>query len=616
MFAVLVAATVAAIFLTQHLKVTLPLILGSPAPVPSAFNPISGGVCATRSGQVIDFRRTWISFYLANSDTVEAYIFNSAGQMVDTISTGQPMLANLRGPMFFWNGKQSDGQYAPDGTYYWRFVLEHENRTISLVNDPIKLITTSPHPAITGVRLTRGSTTANPAGGGAAAATGPVIITPKTQSVTIHFTRADYENAMIMLWRTDAGKPHLETEWPVAHPAAGVSQWSGWIHGRLAPPGTYMFGVKAQDAACNQGTFPVAQPPVVPEPGTGVTVRYLAAQPPLQPVPAGSTATIFVDSRLHPYTWSLRDAGAGRVIDHGRRPGGAYELHVKLPARTAGLYELTLDSGHHTTTVPVVADATAGADARARVLVVLPMLTWQGENPVDDTGGGFPTTLTAGDRIALQRPLLDGLPGGFSEQSSLLHYLTEQHLPFQLTTDVALAEGAGAGPRLDGHRGVILAGPFRWLPEDLVSNLRAYAQAGGRVLSIGASSLQAQAPLGQAGGTLTAGPPAPISPDPFGVHRGPVSTTAGELITAQSDPLGIFGRAMALSGFHSFQTINPPNGVAASTAGVAAAAPTIVGFRSGRGRVVEVGLPGFASSLAHNVGSQQLLGRIWTLLSS
>jgi hypothetical protein len=113
-----------------------------------------------------------------------------------------------------------------------------------------------------------------------------------------------------------------------------------------------------------------------------------------------------------------------------------------------------------------------------------------------------------------------------------------------------------------------------------------------------------------------AGPPAPISPDPFGAGHGPVSTTAGELITAQSDPLHIFSPAMALTGFHSFQTINPPNGVVASTAGVAAAAPTIVGFRVGKGRVVQIGLPGFASSLARNIASQQLMGRLWTLLSS
>jgi hypothetical protein len=31
--------------------------------------------------------------------------------------------------------------------------------------------------------------------------------------------------------------------------------------------------------------------------------------------------------------------------------------------------------------------------------------------------------------------------------------------------------------------------------------------------------------------------------------------------------------------------------------------------------VIDVGLPGFASSLAHNVEAKELLGRAWSLLS-
>ncbi len=477
MFAALVAATVAAIFLTQHLKVSLPLIQGYPNPVPAAFNPVAGRVCKTRSGQVIDYSKTWISFTLASSDTVDAYIFNSAGRLVNTVRTGQPIQAQVRSPRFYWDGRQSNGEYAPAGTYYWRFVLERENRTIALTNKPIKVITTEPHPAVTSVRLTGGSATAG-RGGGPGQQPGPAIITPKKQSATINFTKADYQQAMIMLWRTNVRRARLATEWPV-DPAHGVAQWNGWIHHRLAPAGTYLIGVQVQDEACNQGTFPVAQPPVTPEPGTGVTVRYLAAQPPLEPVPAGSRATVYVDSRLQRYRWSLRAAGAGRPISHGAGGRNAYRLHVRLPARTAGLYVLTIRSGSHTTRVPLVADATAGAAAHARVLVVLPMLTWQGENPVDDTGGGFPVTLTGGERVQLKRPLVDGLPRGFGEQASLLRYLTARDLSFQLTTDVALAQGAGAGPSLSGHRGVILAGAFNWLPSQLVPKLRTYAQEGG-----------------------------------------------------------------------------------------------------------------------------------------
>jgi hypothetical protein len=612
-FAALVAATVGAFFLTQHLKVSLPLIGGGPWSVPSAINPVSGGVCEYH-GKPTHFDRTWISFWLPNSDTVSAYIFNAAGQTVDTVSERRRMTAHARGGRFYWFGTQSSGGYAPDGTYYWAFVLDRENRTVELTSDPIRVITTSPHPRVTNVSVTG----ANPArGAGGSASTGPAIITPPRQSVTIHFTPGDYRSAAIMLWRTDTGKPRLVKQYPVPHPRLGVARWNGLIHGHPAPAGTYMVGLQVQDQACNQGTFPTAQPPVIPEPGTGVTVRYLAAQPPLGPVAAGSIATVYVDSRLRPYTWALRIAGLPKAIAHGHQPGRAYVLHVRLPAGAAGLYDLTIDSANHSTSVPLIAAATSGADASARVLVVLPMLTWQGENPVDDNGWGLPDTLTAGDRIALQRPLVDGLPAGFADQAALLRYLRASHQSFQLTTDVALAlPGLHPGPGLSGHRGVILDGAFFWLPAVLVSRLTGYVRTGGRLLSIGAGSLQGLAPLHLRGRALTAGPPAPLSPDPFGAEHGAVSTTAGELIAAQSDPLGIFAPAMAVTGFRDFQTITPPRGVAASIGGVAAAAPTIVGFRSGKGAVVEVGLPGFASSLRRNVGSQQLLGRIWNLLSS
>ena len=60
-------------------------------------------------------------------------------------------------------------------------------------------------------------------------------------------------------------------------------------------------------------------------------------------------------------------------------------------------YELALRSGVHATSVPVVAHASRPA----RVLVVLPALTWQGYNPVDDDGDGLPNTLSSGQPIKL-----------------------------------------------------------------------------------------------------------------------------------------------------------------------------------------------------------------------
>ena len=102
----------------------------------------------------------------------------------------------------------------------------------------------------------------------------------------------------------------------------------------------------------------------------------------------------------------------------------------------------------------------------------------------------------------------------------------------------------------------------------------------------------------------------------FGAQPGSLSTHNTELITTLQDPLGIFSTTSgAFSGFDSYQTIIPPGAASASLAGVGLAAPTIVGFDLGRGTVVEIGLPGFADSLASNVDSQELIGRVWQLLS-
>src|SRR6202000_3506566 len=101
-------------------------------------NPLPGRVCTTPSGRVINYRKTWITFTLASADTVDAYIFNTAGRLVNTVKTRVRMAANARSPRFYWGGKQANAPHAPDGTYYWRFVLEHASRHIALTDTPIK----------------------------------------------------------------------------------------------------------------------------------------------------------------------------------------------------------------------------------------------------------------------------------------------------------------------------------------------------------------------------------------------------------------------------------------------------------------------------------------------
>ena len=606
-FAALVVATVGAFFVTQHLKVSNPLINGSPRPDPPAINPVSGRVCRDLAGRQVSFKRTRLNFFLqSRSDNVGVYVINSQDEIVATLASNRFMKVNVRST-FTWDGRSGagNGPVVPDGIYYFRVALQHEARTFTLSTIPVKVITTSPHPAITRVMRT----------GGTAPASGPAIVSAG-QSVTIHFTPQPYKRTRIDIYRTDLpGKPRLVFSFG-ARGRSGQAVWNGRIQGHAAPPGTYLVGMSVLDQACNPGSFPAVLPPTPGStPHSGVTVRFVAAVPPVNPVPAGSDATVLVDARGRPYSWTEYRFGSPRVVASGQQPAGQYALRVPLPGDHAGLYVTVVRAAGARTLVPVVASAT-GRAAYTRALVVLPALSWQGANPVDDTGDGLPSTLVAGDQISVNRPLAGGLPAGLGAEMALIAYLNRHHMYYQLTTDMGLADGVG--PRLTGHSGVLLDGSLVWLPSNLTSSLSTYAHSGGSVVSVGAGSMQSQAPLHGSGATQTAGPPARLSPDPFGATHGALSSLRGSLITVLSDRMRLFGTTIALPGYSVGQTINPPAGTpgaAVSAAGVAVGQSNITGFREGSGSVVEIGLPQFSTSLGRNIDAQELMGRLWKLLS-
>ena len=161
----------------------------------------------------------------------------------------------------------------------------------------------------------------------------------------------------------------------------------------------------------------------------------------------------------------------------------------------------------------------------------------------------------------------------------------------------------------------MLAGDERWLPQSLGSSLSSYVQQGGRVLSLGIGSLQRTVTV-QGGQAL----------DPSRAHRvdfldarpEPVKRTHGQLLLVQRDKLGLFrAGATALSGYPTYQPFGPlqPPARLLSAAGVSNRSPAVIGYGLGRGIVIDVGLPGFASSLARQVEAKELLGRAWSLLS-
>ncbi len=233
-FAALVLASIAAFFVTQHLKVTTPLIQGAPRPVPGVINPLH----AVRCGK-FNSGSTTITFYLQHrSDDVIVSVVDSQGGVVRTVADGRHMRKDVRHPdgVFHWNGRLADGSVAPDGTYHFQVTLIHQNRTIPLNNVPVKVKTVPPHPVITSIQ--------------------PRVITAPGTRVTIRYRGNEGRGGTILLYRLGlSGRPQLIKSFLT--PWNGQSAvWDGTVRqGRPAPAGTYLIALEVTDAACNTGRY-------------------------------------------------------------------------------------------------------------------------------------------------------------------------------------------------------------------------------------------------------------------------------------------------------------------------------------------------------------------------
>ena len=634
LFGLLALATVGAFYLTQHLKSQNPLINGGPRADPAVINPTLAGVCADAAGQRVSFRRTRVGFYLqARSDNVSVYVANAGGTRVATMAgSGRYLRANNGShySFFTWDGRTDAGTPVPPGIYGFDVLLLHEDRVLPLTGVHVMVSDARPRPAVLGLSVVSAhpaspstSTSTTTSGTSSTAATSttstperpesapdPVsVFAPGAQRLLVRFAPRHLRSARVLVYRVSASVTHpltLVKSFGV-NPRAGEGVWDGRIHGRPAPAGSYLIGLRVLDAACTAGAFPaVADPLPAMTAQAGVEVTGLTASASTLPTPAGQRAEVHVFSGGAPYTWRLFRAGSPRVLLHGRNRGAAL-MGVRLPG--VGLYVLSLRSGAHRTAVPLVASGVSPARRQAPVLVVLPALSWQGHNATGQRSDGLIDTLSAGGQIALRRPYVGGLPADLGNEADLLGFLDRQGDVYDLTTDTALS--AGIGPTLTGRHGVLLDGDFTWLPANLVGPLGRFVSAGGGAFAFGEHVLQSVAPL--AAGPGSAGPARPLAVDPFGVRHEAVSSSAGQIITALTDGLGLFRNVPALV-TPSYQVLQPPGHTVASAAGVAPVAPSIVGLHVGTGIVVEAGLPHFGASLGTDVDAAQMLRRIWQVV--
>ena len=596
-FAVLVAATFAAFFVAQRLKNSPSLVqsyMASPY-----FSPNRDG----RNDRAV------VRFLLKRSDRVTVTVVDRDGDPVRELLSRES--GSYREVRVKWDGRDDDGARAPDGRYRYRITLQRQGRSVIFPRS-VDLDTTPPHPLVTSIGPER-SPVPRP----------ELLPVTGRGEATIRF-HAPGRRLEVSLFKLGPGRPRVVVpRLPVADGATSA-RWDGRLpDGRAASPGTYVVGIEVRDRAGNIGRVPTRDARGLPAPGYGVTlpgrggitVRYLGAAAPATPVRVRTPATFAIDARGERFRWRIRKVGSSRVVRSGVRTRGG-PLRIHAPGTTSGVFLFQATTRTRRTTVPF---AVQGIRERA-VLVVLPVMTWQGRNPVDDDGDGAPDVLDRGVGVRLDRVYArDGLPAGFAtREAPVLSWLARTRKRFDVTTDVAIAEGRG--PRLEGHRGVLLPGDTRWLPQSVQRRLRRFVRRGGRVATLGIDSLRRQVRLTP--GMRLVDPTSPASADVFGTVVRRVRVAPGTTLTNERDDIGLFeGTSGAFAGFDAYEPVAGLRGgarLAASAVPAPGAQPVIAATRVGQGLVIRFGLPQFATHLGDPDDPAQaaaLLGRTWTLLS-
>jgi hypothetical protein len=590
-FGALLLATIGAFFVTQQLKSEFPLVLRF-ATVPHHISP--------NGDRVRDVSR--VGFDLSEPAEVSFSILDGEGNEVRRIVDDRQLAGDAK-HRFRWGGRDDEGALLPDGEYTMRVLRRDEGRVI----DSLRKVTidTVPPP----VRLLSAK---------------PGVISPgepgQRPRVRIRYRGPRNDAPEFRIFRSDGGPPRVVFRFRGDDTRSAV--WDGRVRGRTAEPGDYAFTVTVRDQAGNLAVAPTDIPtPRLARPGTGVSVRRMTLTGPLGVVTAGSVARLELGPFARSFDFALSRLGSPRVLRRGGRIGGSFRVRIPRRART-GVYLVRVRAGRRRARWPL---AVAGlpqrraALDRPRPLVVLPALTWQGRNPVDDDLDGFADTLDRPGRVSLRRPLVGGrLPRGFTtEVAPLLEFLERARLSYDLTTDLALAEGDG--PALGNAPGVAFAGSARWLEDRLGRRLRRYVEGGGRVASFGAGAFRRPVRL-RGDRALATG--APRAVNLFGERTGDLLRTSVAPLVLEQDGLGLFGDADRFVGeFTLFERSAelPPRTEALTAAGRDPGEPAFVAYRLGKGLVIRSGTPQWAAELSAgrlSVEVPRATRRIWRVLQS
>ena len=592
-FAVLVVATIAAFFVTQQLKGEFPLVIRF-ATKPAHFSPNGDGYRDTSD----------IGFDLSEPASVSFMVIDAEGTEVRQIVSDRRLAGDAK-HRFTWDGRDDDGNVVPDGTYRMRVVRRDESRVI----DSVKEITVDTVPP----RVTLVS--AEPS----VIATG---LPGEPPEVRLRYRGPKNKAPVVRVFRTGDGEPRI-----VRRFRGGPDRTADW-DGRIsagpertepAPEGDYAFTVAVRDKAGNATEAPAPVPRAqLARPGTGVSVQSFTLRGPLSAVTAGAFAHLEVGPVDRDFDFVVSRLGDPKPVLRGGRVAGRFRIHIPSKMRT-GVYIVRVRAGEQRAVWPLAVAGLPPRSARgeARPLVVLPALTWQGLNRTDYDADGFADRLPFSNTVGVDRPFAGGkLPKRFdAEVSPLLRWLDRERLPYDLTTDLALARREG--PALGNAPGVAFAGSELWLPEELLRRIRDYAADGGRVAAFGADSFKRSVDL--RGSELSNASP-PRRENALGERTEVVRTSAAPL-TVFEDGLGLFDDVGGFMG--EFTVFEPSHGLPRSARRIAEAGrdpgrPAFVAFGLGGGIVLRAGTPQWARELEESALSlelPQVTKRIWKVLS-
>jgi hypothetical protein len=601
-FGLLVAATFSAFFVAHELKSRPPVI--EIKRLSERFSPNGDGRR--------DVNR--VSLVVREDDEVTIGIVDDDGDLVRRLADNVAA-ARYRPVRVEWDGRTDSGRRAPDGIYRLRVGLRRQGRSV-VVQRAITLDTTPPRPL---VRLVDEEQS---------------IISPRGGPIPVRVRGTGRRAPRLGVWRTDVQPPRRVAR--LRGTRSGRAQWDPTPDGGAATPGVYLIEASVRDSAGNLGS---SAPDLPALPGEvrgrpGVTIRALAAQPPLIPQPAREPVKVLVDSRQRPYRWSTRRLGRSRPGREGSSATGEPRLTFPAPGGASGVHLLELRSGPHRTRVPLL----VRSPQDPKLLVVLPAISWLGRDRVDDDGDGLPDTLEGRGPVRWPRPFSGerGLPAGFADRvAPLLVSLDRAGVSYDVTTDLALSRGAG--PQLAGHEGVVLAGSLRWIERPLALRLRRYVLRGGRMASYGVESMRR-------GVTVTDDrlerPTQPSRRDPLGTVLEPVRRMTAAEAPAVLEPLeeqrglGLLeGSDGVLEGFTMVEESRRPSGLRArlltalgqplsdeETEGDGRGAPireplpVLAATRLGDGLFIRVGLPQWGRRLVVDDEVRQINSNIIDLL--